>query len=169
MDELLGCGCLWPSPYTGRLGILSREDEAKIAAAMETVHALELAQRDFTQIGDGQWQQVLLAGAICQEPEIVLLDDPASLLDIRHKLELISILRSMARGKGITVIVLLHEIDMAQKIFDRILCVEGETIAHYGTPEEIFNEVDIRSLYEIDQGFLNRCSVPSNCPGRRVS
>jgi len=155
--ELMTCWDVVASgryPYTGRLGILTKEDEAKVAAAMEAVHALSLAQRDFNQISDGQRQRILLARAICQEPEIIILDEPTSFLDIRHKLELLSILRSMAKEKGITVIMSLHEIDLAQKISDKIMCVKGETIAHYGTPEEVFREADIRSLYEIEQGFF---------------
>lgn len=155
--ELMTCWDVVASgryPYTGRLGILTREDEAKVASAMEAVHALSLAQRDFKQISDGQRQRILLARAICQEPEIIILDEPTSFLDIRHKLELLSILRSMAKEKGITVIMSLHEIDLAQKISDKIMCVKGETIAHYGTPEEVFREADIRSLYEIEQGFF---------------
>lgn len=154
--ELMTCWDVVASgryPYTGRLGILSKADEVKVAAAMEAVHALELAQRDFTQISDGQRQRILLARAICQEPEIIILDEPTSFLDIRHKLELLSILRTMAKENGITVIMSLHEIDLAQKISDKIMCVKGETIAHYGTPDEVFREADIRSLYEIEQGF----------------
>ena len=100
-------------PYTGRLGILSREDENKVDEAMRIVHAEELGSRDFNAISDGQRQRVLLARAICQEPEIIVLDEPTSFLDIRHKLELLSILRSMAKEKGITVIMSLHEIDLA--------------------------------------------------------
>ena len=95
-------------PYTGRLGILSREDENKVDEAMRIVHAEELGSRDFNAISDGQRQRVLLARAICQEPEIIVLDEPTSFLDIRHKLELLSILRSMAKEKGITVIMSLH-------------------------------------------------------------
>ena len=142
-------------PYTGRLGILTREDEACVTSAMEAVHALDLAERDFNAISDGQRQRVLLARAICQEPEIIVLDEPTSFLDIRHKLELLSILRSMAKKKGIAVVMSLHEIDLAQKVSDRIICVKGDTIARCGPPEEVFDEASIRTLYDIDQGFYD--------------
>ena len=144
-------------PYTGRLGILSREDEDKVEAAMAAVHASELGGRDFNAISDGQRQRVLLARAICQEPDIIILDEPTSFLDVRHKLELLSILRSMAKEKDITVVMSLHEIDLAQKISDKIICVKGDTIAHYGKPEEIFEENIIRDLYDIDNGFFDPC------------
>lgn len=142
-------------PYTGRLGILSYEDEEKVDKALETVHAQELGNRDFTAISDGQRQRVLLARAICQEPDIIILDEPTSFLDVRHKLELLSILRNMAKEKGITVIMSLHEIDLAEKISDKIICVKGETIFNYGAPEDIFIEEDIRKLYDIDNGYFD--------------
>ena len=144
-------------PYTGRLGMLTREDEEKVEKAMRAVHAEELGGRDFNAISDGQRQRVLLARAICQEPEVIVLDEPTSFLDIRHKLELLSILRGMAKEKGITVIMSLHEIDLAQKVSDKILCVKGETIDTYGTPEQVFDEGNIRALYDIEQGFFDPC------------
>ena len=144
-------------PYTGRLGILSKADEEKVTEAMERVHALDLAERDFNAISDGQRQRILLARAICQEPEIIILDEPTSFLDIRHKLELLAILRSMAKEKAITVIMSLHEIDLAQKISDKIICVKGDTIESCGAPEEVFNEIGIRALYDIDQGYYDPC------------
>lgn len=142
-------------PYTGRFGILSAEDEEKVDAALRRVNAIELGSKDFNAISDGQRQRVLLARAICQEPEIIILDEPTSFLDIRYKLELLSILRSMAKENNITVIMSLHEIDLAEKIADKIICVKGDHIAHYGRPEDIFEEETIRDLYSIDNGFFD--------------
>ena len=139
-------------PYTGRLGILSESDEVQVRAAMEAVKVTEIANRDFNAISDGQRQRVLLARAICQQPEIIILDEPTSFLDIRHKLQLLSILRTMAKQKGITVIMSLHEIDLAQKISDKILCVQGDHVASFGPPETVFDADNIRRLYGIEQG-----------------
>ena len=110
-------------PYTGTLGILSASDKEKVRAAMETVHAWDLKDRDFTAISDGQRQRILLARAICQEPEIIVLDEPTSFLDIRHKLELLTILKKMVLENQLTVIMSLHELDLAQKISDKVICV----------------------------------------------
>ena len=98
---------------------------------------------------------MLLARAICQEPDIIILDEPTSFLDIKHKLDLLSILRDMAKKKQITVIMSLHEIDLAQKIADKIICVKGDTISHFGKPEDIFEENMIKELYEINNGFFD--------------
>ncbi|MBQ9392977.1 MAG: ABC transporter ATP-binding protein [Oscillospiraceae bacterium] len=142
-------------PYTNTLGLLSAEDREKVRRAMEQVNALELADKDFTAISDGQRQRVLLARAICQEPEIIVLDEPTSFLDVHHKLALLSILRAMAKEQNITVIMSLHEIDLAQKISDKVMCVQGETIQHFGTPDEIFRPEIIDPLYGIEPGTYN--------------
>lgn len=144
-------------PYTGKLGILSREDEVKVDEAMEAVHAKELESREFNAISDGQRQRILLARAICQEPDTIVLDEPTSFLDVRYKLELLSILRKMAKEKQITVILSLHEIDLAEKLADKVLCVKGDRIFQYGVPEEIFQEETIRELYGIDNGYFDPC------------
>ena len=89
-------------PYTGRLGMLTREDEEKVEKAMRAVHAEELGGRDFNAISDGQRQRVLLARAICQEPEVIILDEPTSFLDIRHKLELPELAKRIHRLTQIT-------------------------------------------------------------------
>ena len=142
-------------PYTGRLGILSREDERKVDEALEAVHAQELGIRNFQEISDGQRQRVLLARAICQEPEVMILDEPTSYLDIRHKLELLAILKKMVLEKQMTVIMSLHELDLAQKISDQVICVHGDHIEKYGAPEEIFTSDYIRKLYGITRGSYN--------------
>lgn len=142
-------------PYTGTLGILSAEDKVKVKEAMETVHAWDLKDRDFTAISDGQRQRVLLARAICQEPEIIVLDEPTSFLDIRHKLELLTILKQMVLDNQLTVIMSLHELDLAQKVSDKVICVHGEYIEKYGAPEEIFTSDYIRNLYGITRGSYN--------------
>ncbi len=142
-------------PYTNRMGILTVEDEKIVNEAMKKVNVLELAERDFSAISDGQRQRILLARAICQQPEIIVLDEPTSFLDIRHKVELLSILRKMAKERGTTVIMSLHEIDLAEKISDKIICVKGEEISHFGIAEDIFRGNHIQELYGIEKEIFN--------------
>lgn len=156
--ELMTCGDVVSTgryPYTGRLGILSEKDREKVREAMEMVNATELMERDFSAVSDGQRQRMLLARAICQEPEIIVLDEPTSFLDIRYKLELLTILKKMVREKNVAVIMSLHELDLAQKISDVVVCVHGDKIERFGPPEEIFSAGYIRQLYGITDGSYN--------------
>ncbi len=142
-------------PYTGRLGILSEQDHAIVRESMELVNMWDLRDRDFMRISDGQRQRLMLARAICQDPDIILLDEPTSFLDIRYQVELLSILRALVKERNISVIMSLHELDMAQKVSDMVMCVHGETIFRYGTPEEIFTSELIEELYSLEDGSFN--------------
>ena len=148
-EDVVGTGRY---PYTGRMGILTAEDRGKVREAMELVHAWDIASRDFSQISDGQKQRILLARAICQDPSVIVLDEPTSFLDIRHKLELLTILKDLVRRKKVAVLMSLHELDLAQKLSDYIVCVKGEYIERCGTPEEIFTSSYITGLYGITKG-----------------
>lgn len=153
--ELMTCHDLAATgryPYTGRLGILSREDEEKVERAMELVDAKDLGGRLFTSLSDGQKQRILLARAICQEPEILVLDEPTSFLDIKYKLELLDILQRMAKNQEITVIMSLHEIDLAGKVSDKVIPVRAGCVYDYGKPEDILREDFIRELYDLEKG-----------------
>lgn len=142
-------------PYTGTLGLLGREDRVKIEEALELVDARDLAERDFLALSDGQRQRILLARAICQEPELILLDEPTSFLDIRHKLSFLTILRRLARERNMAVILSLHELDLAQKIADKVACVKGTGIERMGRPEDIFRGNYIEELYGVREGSFD--------------
>ena len=138
-------------PYTGRLGILSDADRQAVQDALEIAGAAHLADRDFNCISDGQRQRVLLARAICQQPKVLLLDEPTSFLDIKGKIELLTILQKLAHEQGLAVIVSLHELDMAQKIADAVVCVFPDHVSGVLTPDSAFAPDNIRALYALSE------------------
>ena len=129
--ELMSCRDVVSSgryPYTGRLGVLRAEDK-----------------------------QILLARALCQQPELIVLDEPTSFLDIRYKLELLSILKRMVREKDLAVLMSLHELDLAARVSDTVVCVAGDRIDKVGPPEEIFTREYIAKLYHMEPGKYDPC------------
>ena len=142
-------------PYTGSLGILSDADWGKVQEALELVHAEELADRPFAAVSDGQRQRIMLARAICQEPELLILDEPTSYLDIKHKLEILSVIKELVLRKNLAVILSLHELDLAQKVSDQVVCVRGDRIDRVGTPEEVFDRNYIEQLYQLTKGSFD--------------
>ena len=142
-------------PYTGRLGLLRAEDRTIVESALVQVHAGELAERPFAQVSDGQRQRVLLARALCQQPDVILLDEPTSFLDIHHKLELLDILKNLVRQQRLAVVMSLHELDLAQRVSDTVVCVEKSGALRMGPPEQIFTEENIRALYGLTQESYN--------------
>ena len=156
--ELMTCWDVVSSgryPYTGRLGILSQHDKEKTEEAMALVRVESLRERDFNQISDGQRQRVLLARAICQEPRVLIMDEPTSFLDIKHKLDFLTLLRELVHSKDLAVILSLHELDLAQRYADRILCVRDGRVDRLGTPEEVFSEGYIEELYGVERGSFD--------------
>lgn len=170
--ELMTCGEFVAAgryPYTGLSGRLSDRDRRIVNETMQLVHVEELAGCEYRQISDGQRQRVVLARAICQEPDVLVLDEPTSYLDIRYKLEFLSILQELSRSRGLTVIMSLHELDLAGRISDLIACVSGDHVDRFGTPEEIFTPGYISELYSISMGSFDELAGSSELeavPGR---
>jgi ABC-type cobalamin/Fe3+-siderophores transport system ATPase subunit len=139
-------------PYTGRLGILSEHDWAKTDQAIKLVHAEDIAEENFNEISDGQRQRIMLARALCQEPEVLVLDEPTSFLDIQFKMDILATIRRAAKEDGVSVILSLHELELASAISDRVACVGGGRIQSVGTPEEILTGENLELLFHLKPG-----------------
>ncbi len=158
IPELMTCyevAAMGRYPYTSTFGRLTGQDRAVVAKSLRLVRVEGLAHCLFSQISDGQRQRVLLARALCQQPDVIVLDEPTSYLDVRHKIELLDILRRMASKKEAAVLMSLHEIDLAAKISDWIICVEGDRIRLQGPAERVFQDAEIQAIFGLESGSYN--------------
>ncbi|UWG98469.1 ABC transporter ATP-binding protein [Dehalobacter sp. DCM] len=142
-------------PHTNLIGKLTEEDRAIVQDALQAVNAVHLQDRYYTELSDGEKQKVMIARALIQQPELIILDEPTSHLDVKHKVEVISILRRLCLEKGITVVLSLHDIDLAIKGCETILLIQDGKIAAQGSPEEIIKDGTIQALYEIEGAQYN--------------
>ena len=152
VDELVSMG---RTPYTGFMGRLTDDDRRIVAEALETVGAENLRERYYTQLSDGEKQKVMIARALVQEPELIILDEPTSHLDIKHKIEVIRVLQKLANEKHITCILSLHDIDLALKGCQTVLLVHNGKVVAQGAPEEIVHNGSIQELYDISGAKYN--------------
>jgi len=125
----------------------ARRDLDKTAEIIKMLHLDHVAMKDFNKLSGGQQQTVLIARALAQEPEILLLDEPTANLDIKHQIEVLEILKSLSE-KGITIIIALHDINTAVRYASKIMMLkEGKVFACGG--RETITEQNIERLYDI--------------------
>ena len=125
------------------------EDEHDLAAArraMERTDTVALAGRRVTELSGGERQRVILARALAQEPRILLLDEPAAFLDIRHEVEMYDLLRDLQR-EGMTVVSVLHDLNIAALYCDRLVLLAGGQVARAGTPAEVVTYQMLTEVY----------------------
>ena len=142
-------------PHTNFMGKLTQEDKEIVDKSLRAVNAVHLQDRYYSELSDGEKQKIMIVRALVQQPELIVLDEPTSHLDIKHKIEVIRILHKLCMEKGITVIVSLHDIDLAIKGCQTILLIQNGKIAAQGTPEEIIKEGTIQKLYDIEGAQYN--------------
>lgn len=154
-------------PHTGMLGSLKHRDIQVAEESLNLVHAGDLAHRRMKALSDGERQKIFIARALAQEPRIILLDEPTLHLDLKHRMEVMSILRRLCREKHITVVASLHDVDIAAKVADRVALVQQGRILGWGPPEEMLKEETVASLYGFDGAAFNPWlgSIELRCSG----
>ena len=131
------------------------EDMKAVEEALEMMDISDLAMRSFNELSAGQHQRVMLARGLAQEPEILLLDEPTSNLDIRHQMDVIRLLKKQSTRKGIIVIMISHDINIASKYSDSIIMMRDGRVFSVGTPEEVVTAENMKEVYGVDVDILN--------------
>lgn len=133
-------------PYTNWVDSLSKEDLKRILEAMQLTEIEHLKNRKFYELSDGQLQRVLVARALAQDTEVIILDEPTAHLDIHHTFKVFSLLQNLVKSTEKTIIISTHEVNLAIQLADEfILLSEEKTFS--GTSEELINTNDFDKLF----------------------
>ncbi|HWU65151.1 MAG TPA: ATP-binding cassette domain-containing protein [Ensifer sp.] len=136
-------------PWHGALGTFGEADRRKVSEAIEQVQLGSLADRLVDTLSGGERQRAWLAMLVAQDADCLLLDEPTSALDIGHQLEVLSLVRHLSRKRGLTVISVLHDINMAARFFDEIIGLRSGRMIACGTPTEIMTSDNLERIYGV--------------------
>ena len=137
-------------PYQKGMGRLTKEDRDVVSWALEATGMLEFRQREIACLSGGQRQRGWVAMALAQQTNIVLLDEPTTYLDLSHQLEVLEILKHLNREQGTTIVMVLHDLNLASRYSDYLLAMKDGQIARYGTPEEVMTRDVLAECFFID-------------------
>ncbi|MDD4767161.1 MAG: heme ABC transporter ATP-binding protein [Desulfotomaculaceae bacterium] len=135
------------SPHLGRFQSEGEKDFAAARQAMVMTDTLHLADRQITAVSGGERQRVIIAKALTQEPEIILLDEPTSHLDINHQVEILSLLQQLNRENNLTIISVFHDLNQAAQYCDSIILMEKGAVFTVGKPAEVLTAGNIKEVY----------------------
>ncbi len=135
-------------PHVGLFPFEGREDQEIARQSMELTGTLDLAPRSIHELSGGEKQRVLIARALAQKARIILLDEPTSFLDIRHKVEIFELISTLSRTQGLSVITVSHDISLAAQYCQRILLLDNGTIFRAGEPAEVITADTISRVYQ---------------------
>ena len=146
----------------------SEEDEEIVWEVLRLLEIEEFALKFFTELSGGQQQKVLIARAIAQEADVLLLDEPTSNLDIRRQLEVMDVIRDLVKKEEITAIVAIHDLNLASRYSDRIIMMKRGKIVGAGDPVSVLNAENIASVYGVEAAVRTQSEAPYIIPLRPI-
>ncbi|MFW5931109.1 MAG: ABC transporter ATP-binding protein [Desulfosalsimonas sp.] len=160
------------SPHLGTFGIESGRDAGLAARAMEFTEIEHLADRRIDRLSGGERQRVFIARAICQEPELMLLDEPTAALDMAHQLKVMDLMEKMKLEKRITVVMVSHDVNLAAMYADTLLLINRGRMVQSGAPDAVLTYKTLEEAYGcpllVDESPLGSVPRVTPVPGRYI-
>ncbi|MGA8258311.1 MAG: ABC transporter ATP-binding protein [Nocardioides sp.] len=132
----------------------SPDDEQVVEAALRMTDTLDLADRPIDQLSGGQRQRAWIAMTLAQDTDLVLLDEPTTFLDLAHQIEVLDLVTRLNRERGRTVVMVLHDLNLAARYSDVIVVMKDGAIVGQGAPTEIFTETMLSTVFGLDADIL---------------
>jgi iron complex transport system ATP-binding protein len=151
VEELVWLG---RSPHQGLLGLPARADSEAVRAAMAETGIEALAGRPMSSLSGGERQRVWLAMALAQQPQVLLLDEPTTFLDLSHQLEVLELIRYLNAEHGLTVVMVLHDLNQAVRYAGRVVVLRDGAVYREGAPADVLTPVTLRDVFGVDGRIL---------------
>ncbi|WDF33517.1 ABC transporter ATP-binding protein [Arthrobacter agilis] len=137
-------------PHQGLFSRWTPADDQAVADALTATETAALADRPVDELSGGQRQRVWIAMALAQQTDILLLDEPTTFLDVSHQLEVLDLLTDLNRSRGTTIVIVLHDLNLAARYADHLIALTDGRVHALGTPAEVLTEETIRAVFGLD-------------------
>jgi iron complex transport system ATP-binding protein len=152
VSDLVGRG---RHPHQKLMARWNEHDYEVVADALAATGTQDLADRSVDELSGGQRQRVWIAMALAQETDILLLDEPTTFLDVAHQIEVLDLLTDLNRQRGTTIVMVLHDMNMAARYADYLFALRGGTIVAQGAPNDVMTSELIRTVFDIESVVIN--------------
>lgn len=141
-------------PHQGMLSRWSAEDDAAVARALEVTGTADLADRAVDELSGGQRQRVWIAMVLAQETDVLLLDEPTTFLDVSHQIEVLDLLTDLNRSRGTTIVMVLHDLNVAARYSDHLIAMVDGHVHAAGTPDQVLTVDNVRAVFGLESQII---------------
>jgi iron complex transport system ATP-binding protein len=141
-------------PHQRVLSRWSREDDQAVAAALEATGTVDLAERPVDELSGGQRQRVWIAMVLAQQTDLLLLDEPTTFLDVSHQIEVLDLLTDLNRDRGTTIVMVLHDLNLAARYADHLVAVAGGRVHAAGDPGDVLTADTVRAVFGLESRVI---------------
>ncbi|MFJ3398991.1 ABC transporter ATP-binding protein [Streptomyces microflavus] len=151
VSDLVGRG---RHPHQSMFSRWNEKDDAAVASALEATATEPLADRAVEELSGGQRQRVWIAMALAQQTDLLLLDEPTTFLDASHQIEVLDLLTDLNRSRGTTIVMVLHDLNLAARYADHLIALADGTLHAFGPPAEVLTEETVRAVFGLESRVI---------------